>query len=182
MGEGSYWPPHPIAFALTGSWVWEWLKFSINFLISVQQIWSFLTFKSWLTMLQGVWKPYEDQPASLQGWRYERCSHLPKLALGLNGVSLHWRLRSYPSPYAIHSLQGYPRELVRSSETDITLDDVLTLLDEHYNNVKTLDTLNQELFQLWMGEKETVFDWGCICWDISRFVQHPSQNAFPWTT
>ena len=29
---------------------------------------------------------------------------------------------------------------------DITLDDVLTILDEHYNNVKTLDALNQELF------------------------------------
>ena len=37
---------------------------------------------------------------------------------------------------------------------DITLADVLTILDEHYNNVKTLDVLNQELFQLCMGEKE----------------------------
>ena len=33
-------------------------------------------------------------------------------------------------PYAIRSLQGYPRELVRSSGMDITLDDVLTILDE----------------------------------------------------
>ena len=39
-------------------------------------------------------------------------------------------------------------ELVRSSGTDITLDDVLTLLDEHYSNVEALDALNQELFQL----------------------------------
>ena len=31
---------------------------------------------------------------------------------------------------------------------DITLDGVLTNLDEHYNNVKALDALNQELFQL----------------------------------
>ena len=59
-------------------------------------------------------------------------------------------------PYAIHSLQGYLRELVRSLGTDITLDDVLTILNEHYNNVKALDALNQELFQLCMGEKETV--------------------------
>ena len=51
-------------------------------------------------------------------------------------------------------------ELVRSSGTDITLDDVLTILDEHYNNVKALGALNQELFQLWMGGKETVSDWG----------------------
>ena len=50
--------------------------------------------------------------------------------------------------------------LVRSSGTDITLDGILTVLDEHYNNVKALDALNQELFQLQMGEKETVLDWG----------------------
>ena len=42
---------------------------------------------------------------------------------------------------------------------DITLDDVLTVLDKHYNNVKALDALNQELFQLRMAEKETVLDW-----------------------
>ena len=62
--------------------------------------------------------------------------------------------------YAIHSLQGYLGELVRSSGTDITLDDVLSILDEHYNNIKALNALNQELFQLHMGEKETVSDWG----------------------
>ena len=59
-------------------------------------------------------------------------------------------------PYAIRSLQGYPGELVQSSGMDITLDNVLTILDEHYNNVKALDALNQELFQLWMVDKETV--------------------------
>ena len=47
---------------------------------------------------------------------------------------------------------------------DITLDDVLTILDEHYNNMKVLDALNQELFQICMADKETVLDW-----DISRF-------------
>ena len=65
-------------------------------------------------------------------------------------------------PYAIRSLQGYPGELVWSSSMDVTLDDVLTILDKHYNNVKALDTLNQELFQLRMVDKETVLDWG-IC-------------------
>ena len=78
-----------------------------------------------------------------------------------------WDLTVYPHarcqdctllPYAIHLLQGYPGELVRSSEMDITLDDVLIILDKHYNNVKALDTLNQELFQLRMGEKEMVSD------------------------
>ena len=37
---------------------------------------------------------------------------------------------------------------------------MLTILDEHYNNVKALHALNQELFQLQMADKETVSDWG----------------------
>ena len=45
-------------------------------------------------------------------------------------------------PYIIWSLQGYPRELVQSSGMNITLDSVLTILNEHYNNVKALDALN----------------------------------------
>ena len=65
-------------------------------------------------------------------------------------------------------MQGYPGELVQSSGTDVTLDDVLTILDEHYNNVNMLDALNQELFQLWMTDKETISDWG-IC--LSRHLQ-----------
>ena len=51
---------------------------------------------------------------------------------------------------------------MQSSGMDITLNDVLTILNEHYNNVKALDALNQELFQLWMAGKETILDWG-IC-------------------
>ena len=42
------------------------------------------------------------------------------------------------------------------------------ILDEHYNNVKALDALNQELFQLWMADKETVSDWGV---HLSRHLQ-----------
>ena len=59
-------------------------------------------------------------------------------------------------PYTIRSLQGYPGKLVQSSGTDITLDEVLTILDEHYNNVKALDALNQGLFQMRMADKEIV--------------------------
>ena len=62
----------------------------------------------------------------------------------------------------------FSTRLVRSLGTDITLDDVLTILDEHCNNVKALDALNQELFQLCMGEKGTVSDWR-IC--LSRHLQ-----------
>ena len=79
-----------------------------------------------------------------------------------------WMPGSHPPPYTVCSLQGYLEELVRNLGTDVTLDDVLTILDEHYNNVKALDALNQELFQLWMGEKETVSDWGV---HLSRHLQ-----------
>ena len=89
--------------------------------------------------------------------------------MGSNGVSTCEGCRDHTLlPYAIRSLQGYPGELVQSSSTDITLDDVLTILDKHYNNVKALDALNQELFQLQMADKETVSDWG-IC--LSRHLQ-----------
>ena len=64
--------------------------------------------------------------------------------------------------YAIQSLQGYPGELVQSSGMDITLDDMLMILDDHYNNVKVLDALKQELFQICMTDKETILDWG-VC-------------------
>ena len=80
-------------------------------------------------------------------------------------------------PYAIRSLQGYPGELVQSSGTDITLDDVLTILDEHYNNVKALDALNQELFQMRMANKETVSDWG-IC--LSQHLQILAASFPDW--
>ena len=71
-------------------------------------------------------------------------------------------------PCAIRSLQGYPGKLVQSSGTDITLDGMLMILDEHYINVKVLDALNQELFQLWMDDKETMLDWGV---HLSRHLQ-----------
>ena len=51
---------------------------------------------------------------------------------------------------------------------DITLDDALTILDEHSNNMKVFDVLNQELFQLWMADKETMLDWGI---HLSRHLQ-----------
>ena len=100
-----------------------------------------------------------------------------------------------PIPYAIRSLQGYPGELVQSSGTDITLNDVLIILDEHYNNVKVLDALNQELFQLPMADKETVSDLGCLPFkafaNISSFLSRPlsprlssrtEEGSFLWQT
>ena len=82
-------------------------------------------------------------------------------------------------PYAIRSLQGYPRELIWSSGTDITLDDVLTILDEHYNSVKALDALSQELFQLQMVDKETVLDWGIHLSRHHKVLTTSFPNCFP---
>ena len=82
-------------------------------------------------------------------------------------------------PYAIRSLQGYPGELVQSSGIDITLDDVLTILDKHYNNVKLLDALNQELFQLQMADKETVSAWGICLWRHLQILAASVPDYFP---
>ena len=71
-------------------------------------------------------------------------------------------------PYTVRSLQGYPGELVQISGKDITLDNALTILEEHYNNMKALHALNQELFQMKMADKETVSDWGV---HLSRHLQ-----------
>ena len=57
---------------------------------------------------------------------------------------------------------------MQTSGMDKTLDNVLTILDEHYNNLKAVDALNQELFQLQMADKETVLDWGV---HLSRHLQ-----------
>ena len=68
---------------------------------------------------------------------------------------------------------------MQSSGTDITLNEVLTILDEHYNNVKALDTLNQELFQMRIADKETVLDWGvCLSWYLQILVAS-FPNWFP---
>ena len=104
---------------------------------------------------------FKDEDAkdavTYQSWRWD--------------LTVYWyaRCRDHTHlPYTIRSLQGYPGELVWSSGMDITLYDVLMILDEHYNNVKVLDVLNQELFQLQMADKETVLDWG-VC--LSRHLQ-----------
>ena len=68
---------------------------------------------------------------------------------------------------------------MRSLGTVITLDDILAVLDEHYINVKVLDALNQELFQLWMGKKETVSEWGCICQGHLQILMATFPEHFP---
>ena len=82
-------------------------------------------------------------------------------------------------PYAIRSLQDYPGELVWSSGTDITLDDILMILDKHYNKVKVLDALNQELFQLQIADKETMLDWGIHLWRHLQVLAASFPDHFP---
>ena len=66
-----------------------------------------------------------------------------------------------------------------SSGTDITLDEVLTILDEHYNNVKALDALNQELFQMRMADKETVSNWHVCLSQHLQILVASFPNQFP---
>ena len=72
-----------------------------------------------------------------------------------------------------------PRELAWNLGMGITLDDMLTILDEHYNNVKALDTLNQELFQLWMADEETNSDWGICLLRHLQVLAASFPNHFP---
>ena len=51
------------------------------------------------------------------------------------------------------------------------------ILDKHYNNVKVLDVLNQELFQLWMADKGNCVGLGGLPLkafaNISSFLPRP---------
>ena len=134
------------------------------------------------TMADATRNPEATWESHLQGWRQERCHHLSKLALGYNVVLSGWVPRPHPPPHVICSLQDYPGELVRSSGTDITLDCLIAVLDELYNNVKALDTCNQEHFQLWMADKETVSDWQGPSWCTSKSLWLHSQKGSCWTT
>ena len=91
--------------------------------------------------------------------------------------SWHWDMMVYHQagcwectllPYIICSLQGYLGVGEELGHQHITLDGVIAVLDEHYNNIKALYALNRELFQLWMADMEIVSDWG-VC--LSRHLQ-----------
>ena len=111
-------------------------------------------------MPQGARRPYENHFASLQGWGHRGCHHLSQLVSGLNSVFPCWVSRLHPPLISYLLPTRLSRELVRSLGMDITLDGILNILDKHYSNVKALDALSKELFQLQMGKKETVSDLG----------------------
>ena len=62
---------------------------------------------------------------------------------------------------------------------DITIDDVLMILDEHYNNVKVLDVLNQGLFQLQKLIRRLYQTGVSASVDTYKYWQYPSQTTFP---
>ena len=130
--------------------------------------------------LEGSWHSWHGR-----GWRETGCHMKMNLPIfkdedakdAITYQSWRWDLMVYHCVgcrdytlllYTIWSLQGYPGELVQSLGMDITLDDVLTIIDKHYNNIKALNVLNQELFQLQMADKETISDWGV---HLSRHLQ-----------
>ena len=72
-------------------------------------------------------------------------------------------------PYAIWSLQGYPNELVQSSGMDIILNDVLTILDEHYNNMKALGCIESGVISTMDGRQRDFQIGMSISQGISKF-------------
>ena len=65
-------------------------------------------------------------------------------------------------PHVFQSLQGFLRDLARSLGEDATLDDVLQMLDEHYDIVIMFDALSKELYSLKQGSGENVAEFG-VC-------------------
>ena len=181
----------PNTFTFTGSWVWEKQKLSVSLLIGViafQQILGPLAYALWPTHweprghMKINWPVFEDEDKkdviTYQSWCWDI------MVYHWAGCWDHTLL-----PYIICSLQGYPGELVRGSSTDVTLDGMPAMLYEHYYNVKDLDTLNQEFFQLQMGEKKMVSEWGCASFEsppnphslIPRVASaRPHSQTEPW--
>ena len=75
----------------------------------IQEIRRFQESAPWLMVLLGIWRPYEDQPASLQGQGHKRCHDIPKLALGLNSVLSCWVLGLHPPPLCYSFTARLPR-------------------------------------------------------------------------
>ena len=68
---------------------------------------------------------------------------------------------------------------MRSTCTGISLHYILTILDEYYNDIKALDALNQELFQLCIGENETVSDWRVCLSNHLQILAASFPKCFP---
>ena len=119
----------------------------------------------------------KDQPArSLKDEDTRDAITYQSWALGLDSVLLHWVSRLHPPPLCHLFVTRLLGELVRRLGMEITLDDIFTILDKLYNNVKALDALNQELC---MGEKETVSGWEVCYQDTCKILAASFLECFP---
>ena len=65
-------------------------------------------------------------------------------------------------PYVFNTLQGFPGSLAQSLGKDVTLSDVLKMLDEHYGVVMMFDAFSKELYILKQGLGEKAAEFG-VC-------------------
>ena len=158
--------PTPVALPLVRPWNWEWQKHSMSTSSSMS---------SMSERLGGSRHPHHGRhPHREPGGHMKITLPVFKDEDTKDAVTYQswcWDLTVYCQArcqdHALSSLVPSAHYKViwgsswEVSGMDITLDDVLNTLDEHYNNVKALDVLNKKLFQMHMGEKETVSDWGC---------------------
>ena len=63
-------------------------------------------------------------------------------------------------PYIFCSLQGFPDDLARSLGKDVTLSDILQMLDKHYGVVMMFNALSKGLYSLKQGSRESVAEFG----------------------
>ena len=123
-----------VPFTFPRPWVWELLQFIINGFLDVVQVWlvRWIQISRWgrqhqeegacMKISLPIFKDEDAKDAvTYQSWRWDLTVYW------CAGCRDHTLL-----PYVIRSLQGYPTELVWSSGMDIALEDVLTILDEHY--------------------------------------------------
>ena len=79
-------------------------------------------------------------------------------------------------PNIFHSVQGFPGDLARSLGKDVTLNDVLQMLDKHYGVIMTFDALSKECYSLKQGLNKNM-SLGYIFCSRSRYSSQSSQEG-----
>ena len=130
---------------------------------------------------QGTQRPYEDQPASLQRWGWQGCT--------VTYQSWHWDLTVYHymlgariTPFS--PMPFIPYKVIWGSWWGVQGQTSPWMMSSPY---WMSTTTMSRLWMLWIRNsfsyewvrKMTVSDWGCACWDTSRFSWCHSQNVPP---
>ena len=102
------------------------------------------------------------------------------------GQNCNWHRRDQglpppqlPSPSMDHQFKSDRSSVLTASSMLSLSDRSKSSWHEHYNNMKALDALNQELFQLWMADKETILDWGVHLSRHHQVLAASFPNCFP---